>query len=121
MKPLHGDTLLRLKQRFVGTVAGAILSAGLLAWPLPDLLQAAIFGVMLTIMQLVGARRYAAWVFCLTVIALDLGLRPYATGWQSAGYRVLLTIGGLALAFLFSVCRPWLVAFSSRWRLIPRR
>ena len=125
MKPLHGDTLRRLKQRFIGTVAGAIFSAGLLAWPLPAPLRAGIFAVMLTIMQLVGARRYAAWVFCLTVIALDLGLRPYATGWQSAGYRVLLTIGGLGLAFLFSLCRPspglpWLAALW-RWRAIPRR
>jgi hypothetical protein len=85
MKPLHGDTLQRLKQRFAGTVAGAVFAAGLLAWPLPALLRAGIFGVMLTIMQLVGARRYAAWVFCLTVIALDIGLRPYATGWQPAG------------------------------------
>jgi hypothetical protein len=121
MKPLHGDTLRRLRQRFVGTVAGAIFSAGLLAWPLPALLQAGIFGVMLTTMQLVGARRYAAWVFCLTVIALDLGLRPYTTGWQSAGYRVLLTIGGLVLAFLVSVCRPWLVTFSGWRRPMPRR
>ncbi len=125
MKPLHGDTLLRLKQRFAGTVAGAVFAAGLLAWPLPALLRAGIFGVMLTIMQLVGARRYAAWVFCLTVIALDIGLRPYATGWQPAGYRVLLTIGGLALAFLFSLYRPspglpWLATLW-RWRQIPRR
>jgi uncharacterized membrane protein YccC len=60
MKPLHDDTLRRLKQRLVGTVAGALFSAGLLAWPLPTLVQAGIFGVMLTIMQLFGARRYAA-------------------------------------------------------------
>jgi Fusaric acid resistance protein-like len=125
MKPLHGDTLRRLRQRFVGTVAGAIVSAGLLAWPLPALLQAGIFAVMLAIMQLVGARRYAAWVFCLTVIALDLGLRPYAIGWQSAEYRVLLTISGLALTFLFSVCRsspdqPWLTALWRR-RQLPKR
>jgi Fusaric acid resistance protein-like len=125
MKPLHGDTLRRLKQRFFGTVAGAIVSAGLLAWQQPALLQAGIFAVMLTIMQFVGTRRYGAWVFCLTVIALDIGLRPYATGWQSAGYRVLLTIGGLALVFLVSVCRPspgwpWLTA-SQPWRQIPRR
>jgi hypothetical protein len=120
MKPLHGDTLRRLKQRFVGTVAGAVFSAGLLAWPLPAMLQAGIFGVMLTIMQLVGARRYAAWVFCLTVIALDIGLRPYTTGWQSAEYRVLLTIGGLALAFLVSVCRPWLAALGNRWQQMPK-
>jgi hypothetical protein len=58
MKPLHGDTLRRLRQRFVGTAACAVFAVGLLAWPLPAPLRAGIFGVMLTIMHLVGAQRY---------------------------------------------------------------
>jgi hypothetical protein len=116
MKPLQGHTLLRLKQRLIGTVAGAVFSAGLLAWPLPALLQAGIFALMLTIMQLVGAQRYAAWVFCLTVIALDLGLQPSESGWQPAEYRVLLTMGGLALALLFSSCLPGPPRLSALWR-----
>jgi hypothetical protein len=53
-------------------------------------------------MQLVGARRYAVWTLCLTVIALDLGQRSHEIGWHAAGDRILLTIGGLALAKLFS-------------------
>jgi hypothetical protein len=57
---------------------------------------------MLVVMQMVGSRRYAVWTFCLTVIALDLGQRPSETGWHAAGYRLLLTIEGLALARLFS-------------------
>jgi hypothetical protein len=55
-----------------------------------------------TVMQLVGARRYAVWTLCLTVIALDLGQRSHEIGWHAAGDRILLTIGGLALAKLFS-------------------
>jgi hypothetical protein len=57
-------------------------------------------------MQLVGARRYAAWTFCLTVIALDLGVQPQEVGWQIAIDRILLTIGGLGFAFIFSVRLP---------------
>ena len=95
-----------MKQRFIGTAAGAVVSAGLLVWQLPPLLCAGVVGVMLTVMQLVGARRYLAWTFCLTVIALDLGLRPGETGWHPAAGRILLTIGGLALAILFSLRLP---------------
>jgi len=60
----------------------------------------------MTAMQLVGARRYAVWTFCLTVIALDLGQRTHEVGWQVAEYRLLLTIGGLALARVFSLRLP---------------
>jgi Fusaric acid resistance protein-like len=102
MKPSQAETLLRLRDRFIGTAAGAIISAGLLCWRLSPLIYAGILGAMLVVMQLVGARRYAVWTFCLTVIALDLGQRPSETGWHAAGDRLLLTIGGLALARLFS-------------------
>jgi hypothetical protein len=57
-------------------------------------------------MQLVGARRYAVWTFCLTIVALDLGQRTHEVGWQVATYRLVLTIGGLALAQLFSFRLP---------------
>jgi hypothetical protein len=106
MKPSQAQTRLRMKHRFIGTAAGAIVSAGLLSWPLPPLLYAGILGVMLTVMQLVGARRYAVWTFCLTVIALDLGQQPHEIGWQTAEDRILLTIGGLVLAKLFSFRLP---------------
>ena len=106
MKPLQAVTRLRLKHRFIGTAAGAIVSAGLLGWQLPPLLYAAILGVMLTVMQLVGARRYAVWTFCLTVVALDLGQRSHEIGWHAAEDRLLLTIGGVALAWLFSFRLP---------------
>ena len=102
MKPSQAETLLRLRHRFIGTAAGAIVSAGLLCWRLSPLIYAGILGAMLVVMQLVGARRYAVWTFCLTVIALDLGQRPSETGWHAAVYRLLLTIGGLGLARLFS-------------------
>jgi hypothetical protein len=61
---------------------------------------------MLTVMQLVGARRYAVWTFGLTVIALDLGQRSHEIGWHAAIDRILLTIGGLALAKPFSLSLP---------------
>jgi uncharacterized membrane protein YccC len=106
MKPSQGHTRRRLRQRFAGTATGAATSAGLLGWHIPALLHIGILAVTLTIMQLVGARRYAAWTFCLTVIALDLGVQPHEVGWQIAIDRILLTIGGLALAFIFSVRLP---------------
>jgi Fusaric acid resistance protein-like len=106
MKPLQSVTHLRLRHRFIGTAAGAIVSAGLLGWRLPPLLYAAILGVMLTAMQLIGARRYAGWTFCLTVIVLDLGQRTHQIGWRAAEDRLLLTTGGVALAWLFSFCLP---------------
>ena len=105
-KPSQAETLRRLKHRFIGTAGGAIVSAGLLGWQLPPLLYAAILGLMLTVMQLIGARHYAVWTFCLTVIALDLGQRSHEIGWHAAGDRLLLTIGGLALAGLFSLRLP---------------
>jgi uncharacterized membrane protein YccC len=80
MKPSQAETRLRLRHRFIGTAAGAFVSAGLLGWPLPPLLYAGILGVMLTVMQLVGARRYSVWTFCLTVIALDFGQRSHEIG-----------------------------------------
>jgi Fusaric acid resistance protein-like len=106
MKPSQAETHLRLKHRFIGTAAGAIASAGLLGWHIPPLLYAGLLGIMLTAMQLVGARRYAMWTFCLTVIALDLGQRSHGVGWRMAEDRLLLTIGGLALARLFSFGSP---------------
>jgi len=106
MKPSQAVTRLRLKHRFIGTAAGAIVSAGLLGWQLPPLLYAGLLGVMLTVMQLVGTRRYAIWTFCLTVIALDLGQRSHEIGWHAAEDRILLTIGGVALAWLFSFRLP---------------
>jgi Fusaric acid resistance protein-like len=106
MKPSQAVTRLRLKHRFIGTTAAAIVSAGLLGWGLPPLLYAGILGIMLTVMQLVGARRYAVWTFCLTVIALDLGQSSREIGWHTAGDRILLTIGGLALAKFFSFGLP---------------
>jgi uncharacterized membrane protein YccC len=106
MKPSQAETRLRLKHRFIGTSAGALVSAGLLGREIPPLLYAGLLGVMLTAMQLAGARRYAVWTFCLTVIALDLGQRTHEVGWQVAEYRLLLTIGGLALARVFSFRLP---------------
>jgi uncharacterized membrane protein YccC len=106
MKPSRAETRLRLKHRFFGTSAGAIVSAGLLGWEIPPLLYAGVLCIMLTAMQLVGARRYAVWTFCLTIVALDLGQRTHEVGWQVATYRLVLTIGGLALAQLFSFRLP---------------
>jgi hypothetical protein len=106
MKPSQAETRFRLRHRFIGTAAGAIVSAGLLGWGLPPLLYAGILGIMLSVMQLVGARRYAVWTFGLTVIALDLGQRSHEIGWHAAEDRMLLTIGGLALAKLFSFSLP---------------
>ena len=72
---------------------------------------------MLTLMQLVGAKRYAVWTFCLTVIALDLkSVLPQEIGWRLGEERILLTIGGLALAILFSLRLPrlgWSADFGS--------
>jgi hypothetical protein len=106
MKPSRRHTHLRLRQRFAGTAMGAAASAGLAAWHIPAALHIGILAITLTIMQLVGARRYAAWTFCLTIIALDLGLQPHEVGWQIAIDRILLTIGGLVLAIILSLHLP---------------
>jgi hypothetical protein len=106
MRPQRETTWQRLQQRFAGTAAGALIAASLLAVRLPALLHGAIVAVALTAMQLVGARRYALWTCCLTVIALDLGTLPQNTGWGIAAGRLLLTIGGLALAALFAPALP---------------
>jgi Fusaric acid resistance protein-like len=117
MKPTQAQTLLRLKQRLTGTIGGAVFAAGLLCWPLPALLHAGALGIILTLMQLVGAKRYAVWTFCLTVIALDLkSVLPQEIGWRLGEERILLTIGGLALAILFSLRLPqsgWSADFGS--------
>jgi Fusaric acid resistance protein-like len=107
MKPTQAETLQRLKHRFIGTAAGAIVSGILLGLHIPPLLYAGLLGIMLTAMQLVGPRRYAIWTFCLTVIALDLGQqRSHGIAWHIAEDRLLLTIVGLALAGLFSLRMP---------------
>jgi Fusaric acid resistance protein-like len=49
MKPSQAVTHFRLKHRLIGTVAGAIVSAGLLGWGLPPLLYAGLLGIMLTV------------------------------------------------------------------------
>jgi hypothetical protein len=105
MKPLRSEMLLRLRQRFIGTAAGAAVSAGLFTWQLPALLYAGILCVMLTVMQLVGPKRYAAWTFCLTIIALDVGMQPHAFGWNAAADRILLTVGGLGLTIVVEYAR----------------
>jgi Fusaric acid resistance protein-like len=102
MKPARAQMQLRLKQQIVGTATGAVFAAGSRGWRTPQLLHAMILGVTLTLMQMVGSRRYAAWTLCLTVIALDLGVLPYETGWNFAVGRIMLTVSGLALAALFS-------------------
>ena len=53
MKPSQVETRLRLKHRFIGTSAGALVSADLLGREIPPLLYAGLFGIILTAMQLV--------------------------------------------------------------------
>lgn len=106
MKPSRDLTLTRLRHRFIGTACGAILAGALLAGQLPALVHAAVLWGALSIMQLIGARRYALWTLCLTVVALDLGMLPQASGWVLPANRLMLTIGGLALAIPFSLRLP---------------
>ena len=77
----------------LGAAGGVIVSAGLLRWLLSPLIYAGILGAMLVVMQLVGARRYAVWTFCLTFIALDLGQRIAE---RPRGFHCLGTTGAKA-------------------------
>ncbi len=100
MKPTRQQTLYRMRARGLGTTLGAA-SGGLILGlsPLPWL-HAGLVGALVFIMLMIGARKYAPWSFCLTAIALAFNLQADGSVVAITANRVLMTIGGIALAAL---------------------
>lgn len=98
MKPTREQTIYRIKTRSIGTLAGAATGGLLLGLSPIPWLHALIAGGMLFAMQLIGAKRYGGWSFCLTAIALAFNLTPDASAVNMALNRSLLTIVGMCLA-----------------------
>lgn len=106
MKPTRAQTIYRMKARGLGTTLGAatggiILSLSPIAW-----LHALLVGMLVFIMLMIGAKKYGAWSFCLTAIALAFNLGVDGSAIDIGANRVLLTIGGIALAALILPLLP---------------
>ncbi|BCP53720.1 hypothetical protein K32_23370 [Kaistia sp. 32K] len=104
LKPTREQTLRRMKQRGIGSLLGAACGGLLLGWASAPWLHATLVGILVFAMLMIGAKRYGAWTFCLTAVALAFDLGPVASPLPLAFDRVLLTAGGLlvvtALFFL---------------------
>lgn len=98
MKPTRSQTLYRMRARGAGTILGAAASGLILGLsPLPWLHATLVFAVLVAMLT-IGARKYGAWSFCLTAIALAFDLQPEGSVLLIATDRVMLTLGGIALA-----------------------
>jgi hypothetical protein len=98
LRPDEATTITRSWQRAAGTAAGALLAAVLLAAAPSAVTAVAVVVVAVTAMEFVGPRRYAAYTFFLTLIALQLSSIGHAADWGIALIRVLLTLVGVAVA-----------------------
>ncbi|WP_084639662.1 FUSC family protein [Kaistia adipata] len=98
LKPTRGETLSRMKQRGIGSLLGAAAGGLLLGFSGAAWLHALIVGGLVFAMLVIGAKRYGAWTFCLTAVALAFDLGPAADPVPMALDRVLLTAGGLLVA-----------------------
>ena len=98
LRPDEATTITRSWQRAAGTAAGALLAAVLLAAAPAALTAVTVMVVAVTAMQFVGPRRYAAYTFFLTLVALQLSSIGHAADWGIALIRVLLTLVGVAVA-----------------------
>jgi hypothetical protein len=98
LRPDRAETIARSWKRLIGTCAGALLAALLLATvPRP---QAAVVVLILalTAMQLVGPMRYGIYTFFLTLIALQLTSVDRTPDLGIALIRVILTLIGTVVA-----------------------
>lgn len=98
LKPTRAETLRRMKQRGMGSLLGAAAGGLILGWASAAWLHALLVGGLVFAMLTIGAKRYGAWTFCLTAVALAFDLGPAAHPLPVAVDRVLLTVGGLCVA-----------------------
>jgi hypothetical protein len=98
LKPTREETLRRMKQRGFGSLLGAACGGLLLGMANAPWLHALLVGVLVFAMLMIGAKRYGAWTFCLTAVALAFDLGPASSPLPVAFDRVLLTVGGLLVA-----------------------
>lgn len=98
LKPTREETLRRMKQRGIGSLLGAGCGGLLLGLASAPWLHALLVAVLVFAMLMIGAKRYGAWTFCLTAVALAFDLGPAASPLPVAFDRVLLTAGGLLAA-----------------------
>lgn len=98
LKPTRSETLSRMKRRGIGSLLGAAVGGLLLGFSGAAWLHALLVGVLVFAMLVIGAKRYGAWTFCLTAVALAFDLGPAADPVPMALDRVLLTAGGLLVA-----------------------
>lgn len=106
MKPTRTETLRRMHRRGLGTVLGSVAAVALLFLGLPLGLHLGLMGAIVGAMLLVGPQRYGLYSFCLTVVALNFALSPSEAITTLGGYRVELTLAGLALGLLACLALP---------------
>ena len=106
MKPTRQQTLYRMKARGLGTALGAAAGGLILGLSPIPWLHAALVGGLVFVMLIIGAKKYAPWSFCLTAIALAFNLQADGGVLTIMADRVLLTIGGIALAALILPLLP---------------
>lgn len=113
LRPDTATTVIRSKQRAAGTVVGAILAAVLLAAAPSPVTAVVVLVVAVTAMQLIGPRRYGAYTFFLTLIALQLSSIGHPPDWGIALIRAGLTLVGTAVAVISGVIYERLTAQST--------
>lgn len=120
LKPTRDETLRRMKQRGVGSLLGAACGGLLLGWASAPWLHALIVGMLVFAMLTIGAKRYGAWTFCLTAVALAFDLGPAAHPLPIALDRVLLTAGGLLVVAALVVFLPQRASPPAQESVAPR-
>jgi uncharacterized membrane protein YccC len=98
LRPEESITLARSGRRIVGTAAGALVAALILAVEPHAVTAVVVLVACVSAMQLVGPVRYGVYTFFLTLLALELGSVGEAASWHLALIRVALTLIGAAVA-----------------------
>jgi hypothetical protein len=98
LRPDQSTTLARSGRRIVGTAAGALVAALVLAAEPHAVAAVVVLVASVSAMQLVGPARYGYYTFFLTLLALELGSVGEVASWHLALVRVALTLIGAAVA-----------------------
>ncbi|HWD52435.1 MAG TPA: FUSC family protein [Acidimicrobiales bacterium] len=98
LRPEESITLARSGRRIVGTAAGALVAALILAVEPHAVTAVVVLVACVSAMQLVGPARYGFYTFFLTLLALELGSVGEVASWHLALIRVALTLIGAAVA-----------------------
>ncbi|WP_164738467.1 FUSC family protein [Aquabacter cavernae] len=106
MKPSRAETMRRMGQRAFGTLGGALVAMVLLSVDVPLSLHAALLGVILWGMLLVGAKRYGIYTFCLTIVALNFNVGSPDMSFEVGLHRVLFSLAGIALGLAGMLALP---------------